>query len=179
VKLKAPFLVLGGLLVGVLLGILVLVSQPSAQKGTSRKLPPTVGSPVSDFSLPVLSGGSLNLSTLKGKPVVINFWATWCGPCKQEMPLLQQYAQKYSERFALFGVDFQEEPDVVQTFVDSLGLTFPILLDKTGIAADLYFVRNFPTTFFVDSEGVLRAQHVGQLSEEDLAGYLKTIGIEP
>jgi cytochrome c biogenesis protein CcmG, thiol:disulfide interchange protein DsbE len=179
VKLKAPFLVLGGLLVGVLLGILVLVSKPFEEKGTSRKLPPTVGSPVSDFTLPVLSGGSLNLSTLKGKPVIINFWATWCGPCKLEMPLLQQYAQKYSDRFALFGVDFQEEPDVVQAFVNSLGLTFPILLDKTGIAADLYFVRNFPTTFFVDSDGVLRAQHVGQLSEEDLAGYLKTIGMEP
>jgi cytochrome c biogenesis protein CcmG, thiol:disulfide interchange protein DsbE len=179
VKLKAPFLVLGGLLVGVLLGVLVLVSSHSAEKGASRNLPPTVGSPVSDFTLPVLRGGSFEFSQLKGEPAVINFWATWCQPCKQEMPLLQQYVQKYPDRFALIGVDFHEEPGIVQTFVESLGLTFPILLDKTGIAADLYFVRNFPTTFFVDSEGILRAQHVGQLSEEDLAGYLKTIGIEP
>jgi thiol-disulfide isomerase/thioredoxin len=179
VTLKGPLLLLGGLLVGVLLGILVLISNPSAEKGTSRKLPPTVGSPVSDFTLPVLGGGSLKLSTLKGRPVVINFWATWCQPCKQEMPLLQQYVRKYPDRFALIGVDFQEEAGVVQPFVESLGLTFPILLDKTGIAADLYFVRNFPTTFFVDAGGVLRAQHVGQLSDDDLAGYLKTIGVEP
>lgn len=190
-RLKGILFLLGGLLLGVALGALVLYSGPSQPGSTSRRTPPTVGSPVPDFTLALLDGEGLaseglasegdeaRLSELKGRPVVINFWATWCAPCEQEMPLLQQYADRYEGQLALLGVDYEEDESVVREFVTEREITFPILLDRSGIVANQYYVRNFPTTFFVDSEGVLRAQHLGMLTEELLEKYLKTIGINP
>ena len=178
-RLKGPLFLLAGLLLGVALGALVLLTGPGQPGTRERRLPPSVGSVAPDFSLKKLGGGNQKLSDLKGKPVVINFWATWCPPCKEEMPLLQRYASQYGEQMVLLGVDYAEQEPVVQEFVDTMGITFPILLDGDGSVSNLYFVRNYPTTFFVDAEGVVRAQHLGLLTEEMLQKYLKTIGLEP
>ncbi len=145
----------------------------------NRPLPPTVGSPVPDFELTGADGALESLSSSRGKQVIINFWATWCPPCKEEMPLLEQYGKKYAGTLVILGVNSGEEPDVVRPVIDKMGITFPILLDQSGNVTDLYYVKDFPYTFFVDETGILRGQHIGLLSEERLVRYLKTIGIEP
>lgn len=178
-KLKGIAFLLVGLLVGGILGALVLLGGPAGNASGSRRLPPTVGSPVKDFQLDTLDGSTLRLSDLQGKSVVINFWATWCAPCKEEMPLLNQYAEKYAGQMTVLGVNFGETEEQIEGFLVETPVTFPILLDATNAVTDDYYVRSFPMTFFVDAEGVLRAQHLGMLSEALLARYLKTIGIEP
>lgn len=184
---KGIVFLLAGLLIGALLAYTVLLSGGGAGQETSGesvgdndpRLPAAVGSTAPDFTLPNLEGEPVALSSLRGKPVVINFWATWCAPCKEEMPLLESTSQQLGDQVVFLGVDYAEGKDVVQSFVSELGLTFPILLDSDGAVADRYYVRNYPTTLFVDAEGVVRAQRVGLLDEDLLEKYLETIGIEP
>ncbi len=182
-KWKVSAFLLVGLLLGGLLGYLIFWTRSPARSQANRRLPPTVGSIAPVFELPLLDGLTNNptqkLADLQGWPVVINFWATWCPPCKEEMPLLERYHQKYAGNLVILGVDYEEEPGVIRPFVKELGINFPILLDRSGNVADLYFVRDFPATFFVDEKGILRAQHLGVLSEELLVPYLETIGIKP
>lgn len=178
-KLKGIAFLLVGLLTGGILGALVLLGGPAGNTSSSRRLPPTVGSPVKDFTLQSLDGQNVRLADLQGKPVVMNFWATWCAPCEEEMPLLNQYAEKYADRMVVLGVNYAETEQQINEFLVETPVSFPILLDATSTVTDDYYVRSFPMTFFVDAEGVLRAQHLGMLSENLLARYLKTIGIEP
>ena len=178
-KLKGIAFLLVGLLIGGILGALVLLGGPAGSASNSRRLPPTVGSPVKDFQLTALDGSAMRLSTLQGKPVVINFWATWCAPCREEMPLLNQYAEKYADRVIVLGVNDGETEQQIDEFLVETPVAFPILLDTTNAVTDDYYVRSLPMTFFIDAEGVLRAQHLGMLSENLLARYLQTIGIEP
>lgn len=183
-KLRTSAWLFGGLVLAGLIGLgiwFVILRSGSAETGEKsfRSLPPVVGSPVPDFELSRLDGAPQKLSSLKGTPVMINFWATWCPPCKQEMPLLEKTGKKYAGKMVIFGVDYEEEPGAVRPFIQGMGITYPVLLDRTGNVADRYFVKDFPYTFFVDRAGVLRAQHLGLLSEDQLLQYLQTIGIEP
>jgi cytochrome c biogenesis protein CcmG, thiol:disulfide interchange protein DsbE len=147
VNLKGIFFLLAGLIIGVALGALVLFSGQNGERSANRKLPPTVGSRAEAFELKLLGGDLQSLSGYAGTPVVINFWATWCPPCKEEMPLLNDYAGKYADRLVILGVNYSEEENVVQQFVTKEGIEFPILLDRNGIVANMYYVRNYPTTF--------------------------------
>ena len=168
---------LAGLGLGLALGAAIFFSGPRSGDRAERSLPPSVGSTVANFQLRGLNGETVQLADLRGKPVVINFWATWCPPCIEEMPLLEATAQRYSDRLVVVGVDYAEDAQTVQAFVDTFGITFPIALDSDGAASAQYYVRSYPTTFFVDAEGVLRAQHLGALSNELMNTYLGTVGI--
>jgi cytochrome c biogenesis protein CcmG, thiol:disulfide interchange protein DsbE len=179
VNLKGVFFLLVGLIIGVALGALIIFSGDNGSSGDKRRLPPTVGSKVEDFELQVLGGERRSLSSYAGTPVVMNFWATWCPPCKEEMPLLDQLALAYADDLVVLGINYNEEERIVQQYITAEGIKFPIMLDFTGNVSTLYFVRNYPTTFFIDAEGVLRAQHLGLLTEDLLGRYLQTIGIEP
>jgi thiol-disulfide isomerase/thioredoxin len=179
VRLKGILFLLGGLILGVGLGALVLLSSGSFTTGRPAQQPPTIGEPARDFELQRLDGGTQKLSDLKGKAVLLNFWATWCPPCKEEMPLLEQLGKKYSEKLVILGINDQEGDDLVKEYTRSNQIHFPILMDRTGNISDLYLVRNYPTSFFIDADGVLRAQHLGILQEKFLDPYLKAIGIEP
>jgi cytochrome c biogenesis protein CcmG, thiol:disulfide interchange protein DsbE len=179
VNLKGVFFLLVGLAVGVGLGALVLFGGQNDYRPTDRQLPPTVGSPASDFELKLLGGELQSLEGYRGTPVVLNFWATWCPPCKEEMPLLNRYAGQYEDRLVIVGVNYNEEEEVVQRFVTDEQIQFPILMDLNGLVANLYYVRNYPTTYFIDKEGIVRGQHIGLLHEDLLDRYLQTIGIEP
>jgi thiol-disulfide isomerase/thioredoxin len=172
------FLVLGiGLLVGIALGALILLSGNGSIGTAHRQLPPTIGSPVKDAQLALIDAKSINLSSLQGKPVVLNFWATWCPPCKEEMPLLQRYSELYADKVVIIGVNYGEDQEVVLKFLTAEKIAFPIALDGKGLISDQFFVRSYPTTFFIDQAGVLRAQHLGLLSDSVMQKYLGLIGV--
>ena len=179
-RIKGPLLLIAGLGLGLSLGLLVFYGGPSlGGQATARQLPPTVGSEVADFSLKQLDGTTLTLADLRGRPVLINFWATWCPPCREEMPLLERTAQTYGGRLVVVGVDYGEDAQTVAAFVQSLGIHFPIALDSNGEVAGRYFVRSYPASFFVDADGILRAQHLGALTADLMVTYLETVGIKP
>ncbi|HXF62118.1 MAG TPA: TlpA disulfide reductase family protein [Caldilineaceae bacterium] len=130
---------------------------------------PAIGRPAPDFTLQTLDGQRFTLHELRGTPVVLNFWATWCGPCQREMPTLQTTAERYAGQVAIIGIDQAEEPEVVQRYIDSLGVTFPIPLDTDSTVAQRYNVRGMPTTFFVDEDGIIRHIWMGEMNSVTLA----------
>jgi peroxiredoxin len=125
-----------------------------------------VGEPVPDFRLDTPDGAELRLSDFRGQAVVLNFWATWCAPCRAEMPDLQALHDAHAATgdLTVVGVDLQESGDSVSSFADELGLTFPLALDRSGDVAERYGLIGLPGTFFIDADGILRARALGQLS---------------
>lgn len=149
---------------------------PGDAARASAGLPPApaVGHPAPDFSLTTLAGEPFTLSDLRG-PVVLNFWATWCPPCRAELPELQAASARLAGQVAIIGVNQAEAPADVGAFVAGLGLTFPMPLDVNADASRLYAVRSLPTTFFIDRQGVIRRVQVGPVTEATLAQMLKGI----
>ncbi|HLZ25878.1 MAG TPA: TlpA disulfide reductase family protein [Chloroflexota bacterium] len=128
------------------------------------------GAPAPQISLPVVGGGTSNLAAEHGKVVLVNFWATWCEPCKAEMPGLQQLANELHDRpFMLYSVDLQEDAAQVETFQHDFGLSLYALLDQDGDITRAYGVRALPATFVIDQRGVLRQQRLGPLLPGDAA----------
>lgn len=138
---------------------------------------PEVGALAPDFSLKDLSGKNVRLSDLRGQVVLINFWATWCAPCREEMPAIQSRYNRGG--FAVLAIDFGESAEKIQGYFDEIGVSLPALLDQDGAVQELYRVRGYPTSFFVDGEGVVRFYHIGQLSEADIQSYLTQLGVQP
>jgi peroxiredoxin len=129
-----------------------------------------------DFRLEQLGGGDLRLSDLRGRPVVLNFWATWCTPCRTEMPefvRLDQSAGTDGPR--VVAVDLQEAVGPVQAFVDEFGMRFPTLFDRSGAVARAYRVNQLPVTVIIDREGIVRATRYGPVTPEYLAEELARI----
>lgn len=184
-RLLQILLLLGGLFAGLGLGLLILVflrnDRPAQEKldlAQAGSLPaaPQTGSPAPDFELDNLKGDQLRLQDLRGRPVVVNFWATWCIPCEAEMPLLEESYTRYPE-LEILAVNFAETSGTVQTFVDRYDLSFNILLDPRALVQTLYRVRGYPTTFFLDEEGMIQAVHIGVLNQRQLDKYLEQIGV--
>lgn len=137
--------------------------------------PLLVGDVAHDFALQDLEGNTVRLSDFSGKPVIINFWATWCAPCRVEMPELQAAFEEYSDDgLAILALDQQEPPDVVRKFFyGEMGLTFTPLLDTDSAVSDLYGTGMvYPTTFFIDGDGVVTAVHRGPMTKSQIDGYL-------
>jgi thiol-disulfide isomerase/thioredoxin len=171
-----------GVLVGLVTGfVLLTILRPGGFFGNEPDAlapsVPLVDSPAPDFELNRLDGSPVSLSSLRGRTLILNFWATWCGPCRLEMPLLQQVQQQYGEQVVVLTVNHDEPPEVVQGFVDELNLDLNVLLDPQARVAGLYKVRGFPSTVFIDPEGVIRYVHIGLLSEGALRGYLEELGV--
>ncbi|GIV96683.1 MAG: hypothetical protein KatS3mg057_1340 [Herpetosiphonaceae bacterium] len=138
---------------------------------------PEVGAPAPDFALQTPDGETIRLSDLRGQAVLINFWATWCGPCRSEMPAIQGiYDQQRERGFTVIAVNMREDPDRVHAFIQDLGLSFPVALDLEGAVARSYRVVNIPASFFIDRHGVVRARYLGPMSravmEASLDGLL-------
>jgi peroxiredoxin len=150
-------------------GAWVWVSRIPAAQAMPRGPQPAVDYPAPDFTLPTVDGSTVTLSALRGTPVVLNFWATWCDPCRREMPALQATAANYDGQVVVLGIDQGEEPAVVQRFVDEYGLTYPILLDEEFAISERYAIGGMPTTFFIDAEGVIRHLWVGEMNRITLA----------
>ncbi|TVS14686.1 MAG: TlpA family protein disulfide reductase [Gammaproteobacteria bacterium] len=123
---------------------------------------PKVGSPAPDFTLESRSGGTVALSDLKGEVVLLNFWATWCPPCRQEMPLLDQIYGRYEALgFTLLGVNVEQDSNLADRFLADVPVSFPILLDPQEQVSKLYQVPAMPTTVIIDRQGIVRYIHYG------------------
>jgi thiol-disulfide isomerase/thioredoxin len=120
--------------------------------------------PAPDFTLNTPGGARISLSSLKGKVVFLNFWATWCGPCRQEMPSMEVVYRQLKDRgFEVLAVDVRERPQDVQNFLKEFNLTFPSVLDTTGRTSRVYNITAFPTTFILDREGNIILRLVGSI----------------
>jgi len=154
-------------------------SSPAAGLGSSVR----VGSPAPDFTLFSLAGPPVSLHEQRGKVVLINFWATWCAPCREEMPALQAAYEKLADQgLVVLGVNWTQVdylPDV-EAFVEALGLTFPILLDSDGtVSEDLYQVLGLPTSVLIGRDGTIRAVRIGILDLQELEPTLQAFLAEP
>ncbi|HEU0169197.1 MAG TPA: TlpA disulfide reductase family protein [Chloroflexota bacterium] len=136
---------------------------------------PEVGRPAPEFQLGSLAGPERSLADYRGHPIVLNFWATWCEPCKEEMPALQSAAASRKD-LVILGIDNVEPAVRVKPFVEQYGITFPILLDQDGSVIEQYRIIGMPTSFFVDRAGVLRASYQGALTPDVLSQDLTAIG---
>lgn len=150
----------------------IFFSQAPADSVTAGRIPaPQKGFLAPDFSLPDGNGVSLSLSDLRGQPVLLNIWTSWCPPCQAEMPAMQKvYSANAPQGFTILAVNATNQDKVqdAQAFIKELGLTFPILYDATGKVSNLYQVRALPTSFFIDADGMIREVVVGGPMSEAL-----------
>lgn len=129
---------------------------------TARAALPAVGQAAPDFTLKSASGQNLRLRELRGEVVLINFWASWCGPCRQEMPLLNRIHEQYRKAgFTLLGVNIDDDPAAARDMARKLGVSFPVLLDTDKRVSRLYDVDTMPATLLLDRNGKVRYVHRG------------------
>jgi cytochrome c biogenesis protein CcmG, thiol:disulfide interchange protein DsbE len=138
-----------------------------------------VGQRAPGFTLPILGNdpsATLDLDTLRGQPVVLSFWVTWCGHCRAQTPLLVEASTREAGAGIQFiGVNVRETADVVQPYLDKQGIAYPVVLDSDGRTAQHYQITGFPTTYFLNAEGHVMARHVGQLNAQALEQYLALV----
>ena len=150
----------------VLLVIVIVSLMVIPSVGCLRYIPAEgikVGLSAPDFSLPSVNNELITLSELRGQPVIINFWATWCVYCVNEMPYLQEIYEEYNPAgLVLLGVNVGESKAQVTTFKLENNLTFTFLLDSQRTVDREYAIRGYPTTFFIDRDGIIRAIKIGQ-----------------
>ena len=148
------------------------ISRAPVGSTTNEKIPlPRQGFQAPDFSLQTTIGETITLSELRGHPVLINLWTSWCPPCKAEMPALQRvYANYQGQGFEILAVNATNQDNLADAtaFAAQLGLKFPILVDERGDVSRLYALRSLPTSFFVDSQGVIREVVIGGPMSEAL-----------
>lgn len=136
-------------------------STPAAPQGTQ------VGDLAPDFQLLTLDQEPVSLGDLRGNPVVLNFWASWCGPCVYEMPFLQEIHEEYSEEgLMLLAVNVGESSSRVEEFVQSKDLSLPVLLDTRRVVSQQYSIRYYPTTFFIDEDGIIQEKKIGAFASK-------------
>ena len=125
--------------------------------------------PAPDFTLQSSTGENVRLAEQRGQVVMLNFWASWCGPCRKEMPLLDEISKRYSAAgFVLYGVNVEEDNTDAKKLIKELGVTFPILYDTESKASSLYNVDAMPTTVVIDKKGVIRFVNRGyKAGDED------------
>ena len=130
---------------------------------------PEVGKLAPDFQLQSLDGQAVSLGDFRGKPVLLNFWATWCGPCRFEMPFIQEIFEKKERSdigLVILAIDIGENPSSVKEFMEHFGLSFPALLDINQDVALKYNIRAIPTTFFIDKDGIIQDIKIGAFSSK-------------
>ena len=139
---------------------------------------PLVGQPAPDFALRRADGIVIKLSDLRGKVVWVNFWASWCVPCKKELPDIQKlYDEKRADGLEVLTVNWKDDRDTAQQFFDSRSLTLPLLFDSAGKVYDQYRLQGLPDSFFIDRDGKIAALQFGFLTEEKMRQRLKTAGL--
>ena len=137
---------------------------------------PQADHPAPDFTLTSLDGTQVTLSKLKGQVALINIWATWCPPCRAEMPTIETVYEQYRDKgFTVLAVDLQEDPRSVAAFMSQYKLSFPALLDLDGQVSRTYQAFSLPSSFFVDKKGVIRAVYRGPMPRSVIAGTVEQL----
>jgi cytochrome c biogenesis protein CcmG/thiol:disulfide interchange protein DsbE len=171
-RLPLGYLVVAATLPIVLLGLLavVLLSRAPATSPTA------VGALAPDFSLADLDGNPIHLSELRGRPVVVNFWASWCGPCVEEFPLLREAAVEHAEDgLAIVGIVYDDRSEAARDFMRRNGATWPAAMDPGQRVAQAYGIIGPPETFFIGRDGTIVARQFGQFSAGSLDEKLAAI----
>ncbi|MGZ3458321.1 MAG: TlpA family protein disulfide reductase [Archangium sp.] len=137
------------------------------------------GQPAPAFKLRALdSGQEVSLEQLKGRPVVMNFWASWCGPCKMEHPVLEWGSREFGNQAVFLGVIFEDTEDNARQFLSQMGQSFPQLVDPRSQVAVDYGVAGVPETYFIDTKGIIRGKHVGPIDPQTLANWIKELSAD-
>jgi cytochrome c biogenesis protein CcmG/thiol:disulfide interchange protein DsbE len=137
---------------------------------------PLIGNAAPAFALKTVGSGELvDVTRFRGKPMVINFWATWCGPCWEEHPILNATATLYTDRVQFLGVVFQDDERKIQEFLRQRGAAYPTVIDDRGKTAIAYGVGGVPETFILDANGTIVVKHDGPISQEQLQSYLAEV----
>lgn len=167
------------LLIGVLLaggGWIVYSRVPPAAPGPAGLTEaPLAGYLAPDFTLVASNGETVALSDYAGRPVVLNFWASWCVPCRAEMPELQATSVKYNGQAVILGVNQGEDQETVADFARGLGMSYPLMLDGDGRVNQLYSVNALPTTVFISSDGVVEEVYLGILNQAILEERIEAL----
>lgn len=152
----------------------IFLDDPKALKAETAA---SLGYLAPDFTLTDLDGQRVSLSSFRGKPVLLNFWASWCPPCRKEMPELQKFHERYGDQITLIGVNWGENARTVKEFLESFGVRYLNLLDERGTAFVLYRLTGIPESFFIDPEGYIRGVWIGPLTAEEIAKGFARLGL--
>jgi len=157
--------------------LLIILTSMLLVTGCTEPSVARVGGPAPDFRLENLDGKSISLGDFRGKPVLINFWATWCPPCVSEMPFLQQVYEEWSGKgLVVLAINIGESPSEAKRFLQTHNLSLTVLLDTEGKTAEKYNITGIPTTFFVDSDGIIQQKIIGAFpNKEAIEKYLNSI----
>ena len=165
-------LIFGTIVTGALIALLLL----GLGRDPKHIASPLIGKPAPAFALKRAgSGESIDLASLRGKPVVLNFWATWCAPCWEEHPVLNETSRALGDRVQFLGVVFQDEESKILSFLQQRGAAYPTVVDDRGKTAIAYGVGGVPETFILDANGTIVVKHDGPISGEQLQSYLAEV----
>jgi cytochrome c biogenesis protein CcmG/thiol:disulfide interchange protein DsbE len=169
-RVPRGWLIVGALLPLVLLGAWAALALSRGPSGAS------IGTTAPAFAVADLDGNPLRLEDLRGRPVIVNFWASWCGPCVDEFPLLRDAAARHgTDDLALVGIVFRDNSEAARRFMVRMGAGWPAAMDPGEEIAEAYGIYGPPETFFIDAEGVVVARQIGVLSRGDLDRHLSRL----
>ncbi len=164
----ALVLILGGLGTIIWMSLKTAEPEPTTNSYGAPALAQKGGT-ITDFSLGSLDGAQIALADYEGEVIIMNFWATWCPPCRAEMPAINRFYEAHKdEGLAVLAINAQEDAATVRPFIQANKFSFPVLLDLQGRVASQYSTRSFPTTFIIDRDGVIQHVQTGEISEREL-----------
>ncbi|MGN7471926.1 TlpA family protein disulfide reductase [Brevibacillus sp. SAFN-007a] len=160
----------------IMLAVIAIYNNNQTKNGSPDQIP-KIGFTAPHFSLSSLDNQTYQVAGKRDKPVILNFWASWCGPCREEVPYLKELYEKYKDRLDFYAINLTANDDVesAKAFVKEFGLSFPILLDETGKIANLYQVISIPTTYFINTNGIITQKIIGATDPGSFEQYMKEL----
>ena len=156
-----------GLAIAVVAATILLLVKGAPESSPLTKPSPEAREPAPDFTLVTLNGGDFHFGDHKGKPILINFFASWCLPCREEMPVIEKIVREYGPKGVVFlGIAVDDTEEKMKDFIKKYGVTFPVGLDKTAKIQKSFDIYGIPTTYFISKQGIINYSHSGAVTEE-------------